>query len=178
MKKKYNRILYMILFCFAFPSVISAQEFSEDSDSYYRQIIYLREEDNQRRFDLAPFVGEDYHELLALTDEVQVLSSDDNEIKIGNDSVSITARADGVITRVRLDEDDRSFCIMGGCTQIVTSDMNYVLGERGFLKKGISEEGGWWMYKNSDEDMIVATDVRMTTVERIYYGMSEYMPIK
>ena len=129
------------------------------------------------RFELAPYVGKDYHELLADTFLVSVLRESSDEIKIGNDHVSITATADGIITRIRLDEDDTDFCVCGTYAQMGTSDLHEAIWSAGYKEKEGDEDREWRIFTNENEKRFLAYKPYYASATQIYFGMSGYMPL-
>ena len=162
-------LLLLLSFCITAPGA--------EANSHYKTIQYLSA-DIAERFDLADFVGGDYRKLLSETGKVSVLKEKDSEIKIGNGNVSITAKKDGIITRVRLDPDDYDFCVEGMCSNLGTSDINYVLYYNGYVEGSGSEDGEWRIFTNEGKGRFVAYKTTFANVDQIYYGLTGYMPIK
>jgi len=164
--------LIMLLICPCFSVYADAVS----TDQYWKTIPYLPDDMNVR-FDVSDFVGGDYGNLLSATNKVSVLKMKETEIKIGNSNVSITAKTDGTITRVRLDSTDRDYCVEGICSNLGTSDANFLLNNAGYVEGNPSVDGEWRIFTNEAKGRFLAYKAQFASIDQLYYGLIGYMPI-
>ena len=144
----------------------------------YVTIPYLGSSENPTRYDLMYFIGSTFYCLDQETYTLSETKHSSSEIKWGDSTTSVTGTGSGTITRIRLDNGNRNYCVAGICPGMGTSDVGYMLDEKGFsFDKYVTKNGEeWTVCKNSSTKRFVAYHITYATVDTIYYGMEGYMP--
>ena len=143
----------------------------EDKDVQTREEI-------QETFDLSRFVGGDYHSLLSDNSDLTIINENSKETKIGNENVIVTARNDGIITRIRLDAGESIFCVENIGAFMKPSKLISMLEQKGYVEGNKSEDGKWRIFLNEKKGRFLMFKIKNKKISHIYYGMTGYMPVK
>lgn len=130
--------------------------------------------------DLTRFMGIDYNNILKEVEDISILGQGENETKLGNNVVSVTATKDDIVTRIRIDEGaDYTVEDIG-----ITSDLSSIenkLKNKGYhfqeRKAGNDEDEYWHIYLNDERNTFFALRLSGDICEKIYYGLQGYMPL-
>ena len=130
--------------------------------------------------DLTRFIGIDYNNILKEVEDISILEQGENETKLGNNVVSVTATKGDIVTRIRIDEGAEYTVEDIGITSDLSSIENK-LNNKGYhfqeRKAGNDEDEYWYIFLNDERNTFFAFKLSGDICEKIYYGLQGYMPL-
>ena len=130
-------------------------------------------------FDLAQYIGNDYAVLFEGLSDIEILEEREDETKLGNETLSVSARKDRVITRIGIREGSNYTAEDIGAG-MDSEAVEQKLQEKGYSNTDVRMDDDrsiyWKIYENREKGMFFAYRHVGNTCDAVYCGLKDYMP--
>ena len=123
--------------------------------------------------DLSEFLGSSFSTLVMYVDGLYEQKNTHNEVKWGNDYMSVTGISEQQIVRIRLNENASRYSLYGVFPGQYIEEAYITLENNGFHFLYTSNE--WIVYQNGD--VYIVFNVSLEKVGQLYLAQSGYVPV-
>lgn len=132
-----------------------------------------------RALELAQYIGDDYAVLLEAASDIEILEEREDETKLGNDNLSVSARKDRVIVRVGI-RAGSNYTAEGVGAGMDSESVEQKLQECGYSNTDVRMEDDrsiyWKIYENGENGKFFAYRRVGDMCDAVYCGLKDYMP--